>query len=587
MRPGHNAEVSAERARWYAPMALAQVPRLLSMLDREAASVSSGNFDRENWGWKFRDFPLGMLQTAVYPLALVWRHALAGNPYHRNARLLDWIVASIEHTLGRQHRNGAFDAFCPNEQEPGVTVGVMHGLAEAYRVLAPELPENLVRRLLESMRRAFAFALPRDESHAFISNHQALFAVGYLDAHELIGEPRCRERAERIVARILEHQSTEGWFLEYEGADPGYESLGIQHLAVYWQRTNSPAVLEALRRSVEFYAHCVHPDGSVGGCYGSRQTGLYFPAGFELISAEIPQAAAIAAHQRERMARHSMVTPESADSENLVPLLGSYLEACLAPGTGLTAQHPPLPCRAMTGTRRFQKSGLVFAAGSRYYGVMNLRRGGVCRIFDKQEEKLAYEDAGYVLAGRGVKWTSQALGMSRPEPAGEAARDATSALFTELRQELLSPWKFVLLRLLNLTLFRSLAAGAWLRRLIVRRLVLKKQPGPFRLRRSVQWGEKEIRFHDEIERLTGMRPESVALPRSLTSIHMGSAKYFHASELDDLPAPDLRPVAAALHRERTAKLEFSITFPAAGAPRLLQGELTAEHHAHSREAVVT
>ncbi len=585
MTPDHNAAVSPERARWYAPPALAQLPRLLSGLDRERHSASYGDFDREHWSWKFRDFPLGMLQTALYPLALVWRYPLPENPYHRNPRLLEWIVAAMEQTLRRQHRNGSFDGFCPNEQEPGVTVGIVHGLAEAFRVLVPHVPEPTVQRLLASLRRAMDYALPRDESHAFISNHQALFAVGFLDAHELLGDERCRARAAQVVARILEQQSPEGWFLEYEGADPGYESLGIQHLATYWRRTGAPELLEALRRSVEFYAHCVHPDGSAGGAYGSRNTSLYFPGGFELLAGELPMAAAVAAFLRARICRNNVVTPSSADAENLFPLLSSYLGACLATGGDLGDAAPRLPCEILTGSKRYQRSGFVFAGGPRYYAVVNERKGGVCRVFDRQAQKLVYEDAGYVVTGNGVKWTSQSAGMSQAQETEEPSKVSTSALFAEIRQELPGPWKFVLLRLLNLTVFRSPALGAWVRRQIVQRLILRKHAGPLRLRRRVVLGDNEIRFHDTIELLAPVKVEGVALPRNCTPIHMGSAKYFHPAELDELAAPDLRPLTA-LRSERKASIEFAIKFPAAGAPRLVEGAATEEREAGTREAVV-
>src|SRR5687767_2294875 len=88
-----------ERARVYAAAALAQIPHLLGHLDREPQSGTYGCFDRDHWSWKFRDHPLGMLQSAAYPLALLWRYPMPHSPYVGNERLLEWIQAAIDWTL--------------------------------------------------------------------------------------------------------------------------------------------------------------------------------------------------------------------------------------------------------------------------------------------------------------------------------------------------------------------------------------------------------------------------------------------------------------------------------------------------------
>ena len=50
---------------------LAQLPRLLSLQDREPASRTYGCFDRDHWSWKFRDLPLGMMQLRGKALAVL------------------------------------------------------------------------------------------------------------------------------------------------------------------------------------------------------------------------------------------------------------------------------------------------------------------------------------------------------------------------------------------------------------------------------------------------------------------------------------------------------------------------------------
>lgn len=586
MNPQSERMAGLESASFYGRAALAQAGRLLSLLDREADSISFGSWDREHWGWKFRDFPLGMPQTGIHPLALLWKYDFPGSSFRDNSRLLDWILAILSHTLDRQHANGAFDAFCPNEQDPDVTLGVMYGLGEAVRLLGPAIPASLSARFLDSLRKACDFSLQRDSGHAFISNHWALFALAFLDGHELLGESRYRARAEEIVDRILGSQSADGWYLEYGGPDPGYESLGISHLASYWQRTRSERLLDSLRRSVEFYSYCVHPDGSVGGIYGSRHTQQYFPAGFELLSAEIPLAASVAHFMRRRLERGNVVTLENVDMENLSVLARDYLQASLAAADTPTSLLA-LPCEKLDGEKRFPAGGISFAGSSCYYAVVNAAKGGVCRIFYKQNSTLAYEDAGYLAQAGDKLWTSQ-----RPAPGFTDASTAThetvaEVRFTEVRQELPTPGKFLLLRLANLTLFRSLALGAWLRRQIVLRLIISSRPGPLRLTRRVKFEENEIRFSDRIEAERPLAVDRVSLVRSFTAIHMGSAKYFHPAEMEETPLPDTTNLAHELGAGRAAICEFRLQFTAGAKPALLSGVATSRAEAAQPEGTLT
>jgi len=117
--------------------------------------------------------------------------------------------------------------------------------------------------------------------------------------HELTAERAFLGRGEAEVSEIMGRQSPDGWYSEYGGADPGYESLGIYYLAKVWARTQDASLLGSLRRSIHFLTHAVHPDGSVGGAYGSRCTSLYMPGGLEMLAAHDPTP---------RRLRHSSAT---------------------------------------------------------------------------------------------------------------------------------------------------------------------------------------------------------------------------------------------------------------------------------------
>jgi hypothetical protein len=162
-------------------------------------------------------------------------------------------------------------------------------------------------------------------------------------------------------------------------------------------------------------------------------------------------------------------------------------------------------------------------------------------------------------------------GLSHAVDSGAPDEVASEGQFGEVRQELPTASKWMLLRLLNLTLFRSLTLGAWVRRQILARLILAKRPGPLRLRRIIRFANSEIRFRDDLTLAGRARVDAVDLARSFTPIHMGSAKYFHFSELESTPLLPVEDAAVRLNHNGAVTCEFDIHFPAPtqdGAVRL-------------------
>jgi hypothetical protein len=240
------------------------------------------------------------------------------------------------------------------------------------------------------------------------------------------------------------------------------------------------------------------------------------------------------------------------------------LEAALATNArGVVPPGDELPCVTLRGRRIYTAAGLEVVGTPGYYAVLSTKKGGACRIFDRTTGQLAYEDASYVVEAGGTRWTAQ---LDGEEISGDLQRVSTKARFIESRQEQVTPARFVVLRLLNLTVFRSLTLGAWVRRLIVRRLISERRYGPFTLSRTVTFGPADVTFDDEISTTEGAAQVTrVQLPRMHSSIHMGSARYFHASELQILPSPDVAGIAEELNRGGRSTRHFVLRFTSGAA----------------------
>lgn len=557
-----NSEPTGSYSPEYLGPVIEAAPRLLGTLDREPLSPTWGSFDRDHWAWKFRDFPINMLQAGVLPLAWLWRHPAPGNRWAGNGQVHRWILAGLDVILQRQRRNGAFDTVGPNTQDHGVTLAQCYILLAARRLVGPDLPAGLADRIDSALRRGLGFASRSGEDYAFISNHQSLFALTWQRAGRHLGEDGFLARGDEVLAEILRRQSPDGWYPEYGGADPGYESLGLQHLAEFERERPSSGLSQSLDRAVEFLAHCVQPDGSVGGGYGSRHTVQWYPAGFELLASRSAYAAAIAGFLRSRLVEGPVVTPRTVDPHNLPLLMYSYCLAAAARGTGGDSLPVrPLPCERELAPRLFADAGVVVASTPAYHAICGLKKGGVLSVVSRPDGALAHEDAGYVVEiGRGSagRWSSAFQGLTESSSLADGVA-ATRARFGLAQRPVLTPAKFVLLRLLNLTVFRSRVLGAMVRRMIIAQLISGRRPGRLELERQVAFAADRVTVRDT---LTGGNPgvRAVWRPRSYTAIHMGSARYAHPRDLAELPEPGLEGAARALARGKPATLVTTIRF---------------------------
>ena len=91
------------------------------------------------------------------------------------------------------------------------------------------------------------------------------------------------QRARSDLQKLLTWQNEEGWFYEYQGCDPGYLTLTLSLLAEINLRGYHDGLLHSLEKAVDFLDNFVHPDGSFGGEYTSRNTYNFFPHGFEML----------------------------------------------------------------------------------------------------------------------------------------------------------------------------------------------------------------------------------------------------------------------------------------------------------------
>ena len=247
-------------ARPYLDAVRRALPRLLARFDADPTSTSFGMGDRLYWAWGLTDFGNATFQGAAHGMARLWRAGLW--PYATPSTIFLRRIDSLFVGARRLTRDdGSLEEAFPREGSFCVTALVAFDLLCALDLLGAELDAGTRARWQSIVAPMIGYLHEADETHAFISNHLATAAAALLRWHALSGDVASEARARRLIDRILEQQSDEGWFKEYEGADPGYQSLCTVYLADVHLLRPDWGLHEPLRRSIRFICHFAHPDG--------------------------------------------------------------------------------------------------------------------------------------------------------------------------------------------------------------------------------------------------------------------------------------------------------------------------------------
>ncbi|MFN3945060.1 MAG: hypothetical protein ACK4K7_09040 [Allosphingosinicella sp.] len=460
-----------------AALALAEIPRLLTLQDRTPVSATYGSFDRAWWHYRVMDFPSGMAQKLVLPLALAWQLDLPGNRWKGDPEVRGWVEAGIRFAARSAHGDGSCDDYYPFERASGAAAFALLACLDAAEIIGladPEVDDFLKRR---------ADWLARHEESGRLANHEALIVACLARMAERFGEAwetPLRRRAERL----LSWQSGEGWFDEYGGADPGYLTLTVAQLADVDRRRPDLGLREPCRAAIRFLHAVQHPDGTLGGEYASRATVNFFPHGLEIAGAWEPLALAINDRALPRLAR----AEQAAVSDDR--LFGHHLAAWMLAWREWREERPgpaPLP----EGQARFDEAKLLVDGRGATRLYLGWGRGGAFRLFEGERLRLA--DTGIALRTRSGRVAVTHLDGAARIAADRIEMDGQMAWAKSAR---LTPLKSVVLRLLMLTLGRFFPD--LVRRLLQRLLVTGRDDAPFRFRRILDWRDGGWTVRDEI-----------------------------------------------------------------------------------------
>ena len=515
-----NDPSAADLRRRYTDEAFLYLPRLFQMVDRNPYSPTYGSFDRSYWHYRTMDFPCGMYQEFCLPLAMAYAHPFPDNPYHGVARVRELALAGVDYAMRSSHKDGSCDDYFPYERALGALVFSLHAITETCLILDEKRPQ-----WLKFFERRGDYLIAHNETGQ-LTNHQALAALALYNVYLVTGEERFKRASDEYLAIVKEwFHPDEGWFQEYEGADPGYQSCTVGFLARLYKKSNNPAILDLLNPAVDFCWHFMHPDGSYAGEYGSRNTYHFYPHGFEVMAPHNQRAAQVAdhflTHSLPRRTRYY-----NDDDRMCAHYLYDWMQASIdfSPVRAATPLSKRAPFR-----KYFPKAGIVVMDTGDYHAALNLSKGGVLKITTAAGP--LYSDTGLIAnTGTDQVIVSHMVQDYDTSALPDQERYSVAGHMCVRKSRLATPFSQIIFRLVNLTI------GRWwpnfLRATLQKLLITGKTPTEYRFRREFQFGPDGIRIVNQLEKPTGAPGlQNLHIGSDATSIYVANSNVFQKSVL--------------------------------------------------------
>lgn len=501
----------------YAKAVINNIPKILTLVDRNPLSPTYGCFDRNFWHYKTIDFASAMYQEYVLPLALVYANEFPGNTFYLQDRIKECVIAGIKFGQKYAHRDGSSDDYFPFERALGAHCFTLYAYTESYQLL--KLNDSII---LNHFRKMGDWLIKHNET-GNLSNHQALAALSLTNVYLLTQDVHYQEESNKRINRVLNWQDEEGWFQEYEGCDPGYHSVTVDFLAKYYEKTKDEKVLLPIKKAIQLMSHFIHPDGSYGGEYGSRNTYNFYPHGLELAGSYSDTATAIADLFLKGLStgKHACFDDDRIFGHHTFNFLQAYLDF------NPDRQGPLIRPEIMD--TYLPNANIIIKKNKEYYHIISLAKGGVCKSYSNL--KNIYSDTG-ITAEITIKKRPYIITTNIIQPYTiDSDKITVAGQFCYATTMRPTPFKLIIFRIGLITLGRF--APNIIRKLLQNLLILRRKQTPIYFHRSFDMQNGlEITDHIRIDKHAGkIKFNKLYVGTDQTSIYVATSNTFQESAL--------------------------------------------------------
>lgn len=499
----------------YEEYVLTHMPKVLSQMDRDIHSKTYGSFDRGYWHLKLHDFSSAILQQSALTLSLAYTIDFEGNIYFNNSNIKEWACAALRYMTQIQLPDGSFNEYYPNEH--GFPPTAFNLFAGCYTYILLGLDDEQV---LQTLRKSAYWLCRHEETSAYNQEIAALSGLALFCG--ISDDETIRQAIKDKVGILSDAYCDEGWFPEQGGADIGYLSVSLDLLGEYYRATKDSWAKEKITKVIDFLSCFVHPDGTTGGEYASRNTTYFMPAGFEIAVETGLDTEGTAERivqkvfgDKPRGQDHMLAVDERYNTHYVMHSFLRALRYRVNSERGNTDQEQPFK-----GTRYFEKAGLAVISDSRRYIVFSASKGGVLKVFLEGRELLC--DCGYRIPIKpgitaATNWVTDSNTYTFEDEKFEV-----SGAFHKVRQKVQNPVFMMGLRVAGLIL------GKKLNSLIKRLTINQKQSFDAIFKRVVRLTDEVITIEDWID-----NPKEYELTEApnVSLRLVASGKFFSRSDL--------------------------------------------------------
>lgn len=365
----------------YLKEGLKYVPKIITLCCTDKLNPLYGCMDREFWHYKTVDFPCGMSQEFVLTLAIVYKYNLDTRFYKKDF-IKELIIAALTFAQRSAHKDGSCDDYYPFEKALGASAFSFYAFTESCLLI-----EGIYEQFEPFLRKRADWLFNSKES-GVLSNHHAIIATALYNLYLLSKDIIYRKMAYIKLEEISRYQDPEGWFLEYTGADTGYLTFTVDFLAKLYSKCNDNNLISLIIKAVDFLKYFIHPDGSFGGEYNSRNTYIFLPHGLEIIGKLHSPALRIADYHLKGLASGKNISV--SDNRIFGHFSYNYLQAFLDFTKNRNSNKD-----LEEYEKYFSNAGLFVKKTQSKLIIINLKKGGVVKVFD--EHGCVYSNTGFFL----------------------------------------------------------------------------------------------------------------------------------------------------------------------------------------------
>lgn len=498
----------------YTDFILKNTPRVITQVDRDVHSPTYGACDRSYWHLKTRDFNSAILQQTGLAFALLYQIDFPGNIYHKNENLRDWSLATLEYWTKIQLSDGSYNEYYPYEHGFPPTAFSLYSACQIYQRF--ELNNADIEK---KIRKTSGYLCKTYETKAF--NQEMASITALFCAYQILKEDWILNGCKQKLDNILLNQTEDGYFPEYGGADLGYLSVALDMLCEYYYLSEDESVIQPIKGIINFIKYFVHPDGTVGGEYGSRNTTYFLPNGIEVaLQLGIEDAAAIKEVLYKDTCKYNYFMDSADDRYFSHYLLHSFLRALEKEQKyGKLKEIKELPFQGKD-IRYFVKSGLLSYNNEIYSAYVGLQKGGVIKIFNKENE--LFINCGYrVDYGKGsvaaTNWQDSSYEVSF-----ESDKATINGNMNKVKLKIPSTILHMGLRVV------SFICGSKIIGFLKRQIILVDKHVNVKFRREIVFSDDCIEITDTINSPLNITLESAS---NMSLRHVASGKFFMTSDL--------------------------------------------------------